>query len=269
MASRMHKEPEALITRKETWQDYCLLEFQAEKMAAEAQPGQFVMVRPSDDLHPLLRRPISIHWVSDGRVEIYFQQAGVGTRLLAQKKKGGTLDILGPLGKGFSLNELLREKPVALVGGGRGIAPLYFLARRLHSLGSLPRIYYGGRTMKDIPLREKFRQEKFAIFLSTDDGSLGYKGLVTDIFRRSLNDFSPAHIFGCGPEAMMQELSRIALEQNIPAEFSLESIMGCGFGACWGCVRKFSNGSDEEWTKICEEGPVFPAEKIIWREEKG
>jgi len=264
----MHKEPKALIIHKTTWGDYCLLGFRAERIATEARPGQFIMVRPGDNLHPLLRRPISIHSVLDGVVEIYFQQAGIGTKLLGQKEKNEYLDVIGPLGKGFHLDDSLQGKSVALIGGGRGIAPLYFLAHKLRDLEALPRIYYGGRTINDIPLRKKFEEEEFEILLTTDDGSFGSKGQVTDLFHVSLQDFSPARIFACGPEAMMQKVSRIALEKNIAAEFSLEAIMGCGFGACWGCVRKLKNDTQEEWSKICEEGPVFPGEKIIWQEEE-
>jgi dihydroorotate dehydrogenase electron transfer subunit len=267
MAVCMHKESESLIVHKRVWGDYCLLGFRADRIAAEAQPGQFLMIRPSDSLHPLLRRPISIHAVPEGRVEIYFQQTGIGTNLLGLKEKGDMLDILGPLGKGFQLEKSLQGKMVALVGGGRGIAPLYFLAHELRNLGVLPRVYYGGRTVKDIPLREKFRKDEFEILLTTDDGSFGTKGFVTDLFHSSLQDYAPTRIFSCGPEAMMQEVARIAQKNNIPAEFSLEAIMGCGFGACWGCVRKLKNGSQEEWSKICEEGPVFPGDKIIWQEE--
>jgi dihydroorotate dehydrogenase electron transfer subunit len=263
----MHKEPKARITKKTTWVDYCLLRFRAEKMATEAQPGQFIMARPSDNLHPLLRRPISIHFVLDDEIEIYFQQVGIGTKLLAQKEKGDFLDILGPLGNGFHLENSLHGKSVALVGGGRGIAPLFFLAHSLRNLGALPRVFYGGRSKTDIPLRTKFEKDEFDLHLATDDGSFGFKGLITELFHSSLQDFNPARIFACGPEIMMQKISRMAQDKNIDAEFSLEAIMGCGFGACWGCVRKLDNDIHEEWTKICEEGPVFPGNKIIWQEE--
>jgi len=264
----MHKEPKALIIHKTTWGNYCLFGLRAEKIATGAQPGQFIMVRPSDNLHPLLRRPFSIHSVQDGTVEIFFQQAGIGTILLGQKEKDNTVDIIGPLGKGFHLENSIQGKFVALIGGGRGIAPLYFLAHKLRDLGAFPRIYYGGKTINDIPLRKKFEEEKFEILLTTDDGSFGFKGQVTDLFHVSLQDFSPARIFACGPEAMMQKVFLTAREKNISAEFSLEAIMGCGFGACWGCVRKLKNDAQEEWSKICEEGPVFPGEKIIWQVEE-
>lgn len=266
MARTMHKEPKALIVHKKTWGEYCLLGLQAERIAKEAQPGQFIMVRPGDSLHPLLRRPISIHSVQNGLVEIFFQQSGIGTALLSQKEQRDFLDIIGPLGKGFRLDSTLRGKSVALIGGGRGIAPLYFLAQKLRIIQANPHIFYGGKTQDDIPLEQKFATDNFEILLSTDDGSHGFKGFVTDLFLTSLQEFLPSRIFACGPEAMMEKVSRIAREKNISAEFSLEAIMGCGFGACWGCVRKIKTNSKEEWLKICEEGPVFGGDQIIWHE---
>ncbi len=102
---------------------------------------------------------------------------------------------------------------------------------------------------------------------STDDGSFGFKGFVSDLFKAELEKFTPHHIFACGPETMMRKISGIAQEKNIPAAFSLESIMGCGFGACWGCVRRIKKDDKDEWVKICEEGPVFCGDDIIWEEE--
>lgn len=265
----MYKEPKALIVHKKTWGEYCLLGLQTEKIANLAQPGQFIMVRTNESLHPLLRRPISIHSAQNSTLEIYFQQAGTGTKLLSQKKVGEHLDIIGPLGKGFRLESSPERQNVALIGGGRGIAPLYFLARKLRDLGVPARIYYGGKTIEDIPLREKFVEENFEILMSTDDGSYGSKGFVTALFQTSLQKFSPSRIFACGPEAMMAKIAQIAREKDIYAEFSLEAYMGCGFGACWGCVRKIKTGTKEEWLKICEEGPVFAGEQIIWHEEEG
>lgn len=262
----MHKESKAVIVHKRTWGEYCLLGFKADRIAAEAHPGQFVMIRPGDGIYPLLRRPISIHDARDAVVEIYFQQAGIGTAILGQKEQGDSLDVIGPLGKGFHLELTAGEKNVALIGGGRGIAPLYFLAQRLRGLEINPLIFYGGKTQADIPVERRFAEDNFEVRLSTDDGSAGFKGLVTDLFRASLQEFSPSKIFACGPEAMMAKIARIAKERNIAAEFSLEAIMGCGFGACWGCVRKIRTGNKEEWAKICEEGPVFARDRIVWEE---
>jgi len=264
----MHKEPKTLIVHKKIWGEYCLLGLQTEKIAHLAQPGQFIMVRTNQGFQPLLRRPISIHSAQDGILEIYFQQTGIGTRLLSQKNEGEYLDIIGPLGKGFRLISSSERECAALIGGGRGIAPLYFLARKLRDLGVSLRIYYGGKTIEDIPLRQKFEEENFDILLSTDDGSFGSKGTITDLFLSSLREFSPSRIFACGPEAMMAKIAQIAREKDIYAEFSLEAFMGCGFGACWGCVRKIRTGEKEDWLKICEEGPVFAGERIIWQEEE-
>lgn len=262
----MHKEQKAAITQKKMWGDYCLLGLKTERIAEEAQPGQFIMVRPTDNFTPLLRRPISIHSVREKSMEIFFQMAGMGTTILGQKEPGELLDIIGPLGKGFRLGSSPGGKHAALIGGGRGIAPLYFLAHKLREQDIIPHVFYGGRTHADIPLEKKFSHAGFKTFLATDDGSRGFKGFVTDLFQASLRESAFSRIYACGPEAMMAKVARIARERKIAAEFSLESIMGCGFGACWGCVRKIRHGNGEEWRKICEDGPVFPGEQIIWQE---
>jgi dihydroorotate dehydrogenase electron transfer subunit len=264
----MHKEPAALIIQKQTWNDYFLLRIKAKRIAQDSHPGQFIMVRPTQNFHPLLRRPFSIHSVLNDCLEIFFLKSGIGTALLSQMGRGDSMDILGPLGKGFNLNHELQGKKVALVGGGRGIAPLYFLAQRLLGLGAFPNIFYGGKTLSDIPLKQKFLQDNHKTFISTDDGSSGFKGFITDLFQLELDRIMPSHIYACGPEPMMKTVAQMAQKKGIPAEFSLESIMGCGFGACWGCVRRTKTEAREEWVKICEEGPVFSGPQIIWQDEE-
>jgi len=264
----MHNELGALIVQKQTWKDYFLFRIRGKHIAQESQPGQFIMLRPTKSLHPLLRRPFSIHSVLNDCLEIFFLKSGIGTTLLSQMYEGNSVDILGPLGKGFFLDRELQGKRVALVGGGRGIAPLYFLAQKLLDLGALPHIFYGGKTLSDLPLKQKFAQKNHKISISTDDGSIGFKGLITDLFQLELDNIMPSYIYACGPEAMMEKIARIAEKMAIPAEFSLESIMGCGFGACWGCVRRIKSDTREEWVKICEEGPVFSGHQIIWHDEE-
>jgi len=264
----MHKEPAALIVQKQRWNDYFLLRMRAKYIAQESHPGQFIMVRPTKNLDPLLRRPFSIHSVLNDCLEIFFLKSGTGTALLSQMDQGDSIDILGPLGKGFYLDRELQGKRVALVGGGRGIAPLYFLSQRLLDLGALPHIFYGGKTLSDIPLKQKFLQNNHETFISTDDGSSGFKGFISNFFQLELDRIIPSHIYACGPEDMMKKIARMAQKKGIPAEFSLESIMGCGFGACWGCVRRIKKGTREEWVKICEEGPVFSGQQIIWQDEE-
>lgn len=257
-------DPRARIVSKKNWKGYFLLSLESPRIASEACSGQFIMVRINPHPYPLLRRPFSIHSRDERRIEIFFQTIGTGTNILSQKEIGDSLDILGPLGKGFSAGATLKGKEVAAVGGGRGIAPLYFLAQELRAKQASVKIFYGGKSLEDLPLKEKFEREAFDLLCSTDDGSYGYKGLVSDFLQEELEKFFPARIFACGPEAMMKKISQIARAKKIPAEFSLESFMGCGFGVCWGCVRRIRKNGQEAWIKICEEGPVFSAENIIW-----
>jgi dihydroorotate dehydrogenase electron transfer subunit len=264
----MFKDPQARIVGKKSWGDYFLLTLESPKISAQAQPGQFLMVRVNTHHNPLLRRPLSIHSKNEDTIEIFFQISGLGTNLLSQIKLEDSVDILGPLGKGFEAGKELRGKDVAVLGGGRGIAPLYFLIQEMRSIGASARIFYGGKSQEDLPLKEKFEKTGFDLSCSTDDGSFGFKGFVSDFFNAELEKYTPDHIFACGPEPMMKKISDTAREKNIPAGFSLESFMGCGFGACWGCVRRIRKGNEEEWVKICEEGPVFSSDEIVWEEEE-
>jgi len=260
----MIKDPQAPIIRKESWKDYHLLSLKSPRIAHLSNPGQFIMVRVSPHSYPLLRRPFSLHSRGKENIEIFFLKKGVGTTLLAQREITDCLDILGPLGKGFKVDSGLRGKAVFLVGGGRGIAPLYFLAQELASLGASAKIFYGAKSLVDLCLKDKFEKKGFELFCSTEDGTLGFKGLVTELLTAKLKNFLPEQVYVCGPEAMMKKIAQIAAQKAIPAEFSLESVMGCGFGACWGCVRRIKKDNEENWLKICEEGPVFSKEEIIW-----
>ncbi len=273
----MLNDPAALIVRKETWGEYCLLALHSPKIARQAAPGQFLMVRVSDEPYPLLRRPFSILAREKTRLEIFFSKAGAGTAILAERNPGETLDILGPLGKGFRVPRKGKAAATAfLVGGGRGIAPLYFLARDLRSRGIRPRIFYGGRTDSHLPLLSKLAEMGLDLFISTDDGSLGFHGFICPMLERELARWLNAprrgrsgrrpEIFACGPDAMMKGVAGIADRYRVPAQFSLESIMGCGIGACWGCVKRIKKPGKTGWTKICEEGPVFKSSEIVWEE---
>lgn len=263
----MLNDQAALITRKRAWDGYVLLELRSPRIARRAKPGQFLMVRVSSHPHPLLRRPLSIHARDGDRLELFFARAGLGTAILAERRPGETLDILGPLGKGFVLPGKIRGKVFWLAGGGRGIAPLYFLARELQARGAHPRVFYGGKTQADLPLLHKLAAREREVFISTDDGSAGFPGLVTEMLEKELaRSARPALICACGPDPMLKRIGEIAAEFKIPAQLSLESIMGCGIGACWGCVRKIRRGDAAEWVKICEEGPVFPASAVVWDE---
>jgi len=246
------------------WDDYFHLTIDVPEIGREARPGQFVMVKVADGTFPLLRRPLSIHDAGAGGIELFFKVAGQGTEILSRKKPGDILDLVGPLGKGFTISGKMTGKRAFCVGGGRGIAPIYFLARELGAVGAQPTVFYGGRTAADLPLTKKFEKAGIELLSSTDDGSHGFAGLVTELVGRELERTEPDIIYACGPDAMMKALAALTAKHHVPAEFSLESVMGCGIGACWGCVHRIKDESGDGWTKICEEGPVFPGERILW-----
>ncbi|MGB9005456.1 MAG: dihydroorotate dehydrogenase electron transfer subunit [Candidatus Aminicenantales bacterium] len=265
----MMVDPAARIISKESWGSYFLFIVETPLVARRASPGQFVMVKVSDTTHPLLRRPLSIHNRNGKEIELFFKIAGEGTAILSRKKAGETLDIIGPLGKGFDLalaaeNGQVTAKAALAVGGGRGITPLLFLASELAAAGRPVKVLYGGRTVADLPLRDRFKTAGLDPACSTDDGSLGFKGLVTELLAKELKASPAAAIYACGPEPMLRTIAGIAAAARIPAQLSLESQMGCGFGACWGCVKKIRRNGEESWVKVCEDGPVFPAEEVVW-----
>jgi dihydroorotate dehydrogenase electron transfer subunit len=257
-------ERNARLRAVKSWGEYFHFSVEAPAVGRGARPGQFVMVKVDEGTSPLLRRPLGVHDADVGGIELFFKVAGAGTGILSRKKPGDRLDIIGPLGKGFTVGDGLKGKKAYLVGGGRGIAPLFFLARALAAAGARPAVYYGGRTAADIPLRGKFEQAGFEIHCSTDDGSFGFAGFVTALVENEVIRGKPDTVYACGPDPMMKALAAITAKHAVPAEFSLESVMGCGIGACWGCVHRIKDGTGDAWVKICEEGPVFPRERILW-----
>ncbi|MGQ9471533.1 MAG: dihydroorotate dehydrogenase electron transfer subunit [Candidatus Aminicenantales bacterium] len=253
------------VVAHEAWEEYHLLAIQAPAVAKRAHPGQFLMIQVEPSYFPLLRRPFSIHYSHDDRVEVFFKLVGTGTSLLAAKRCGDKINFIGPLGKGFTIPKEPAFGPLVLVGGGRGIAPLRFLAHELRAGGHLPVIFYGGQSKKDLPLTAYFQAEGFELLLATEDGSLGFRGLITELLEKEIPRLNPSRLYVCGPEAMMRRVSQLNQRWLIPAEFSLEAKMGCGFGVCYGCVWLIRNREKAEWTRICQEGPVFSGEAIIWR----
>jgi len=264
----MQTDKDALVLEQLHIDSYALLTLETPRIASAVKPGQFIMIRTSGLSQPLLRRPFSVHRRDRkaNTISIFYQVVGQGTSLLSEKRVGERLDILGPLGRGFSLSPPT-DGELALVGGGRGIAPFCFLAEELRGSGrdlNNLKIFYGGRSMRDLPLRERIEKNGYPLFCSTDDGSSGYHGLISELLSVHYKESRPVFVYGCGPDAMMEAVAGVARDWGIPSEFSLESHMGCGFGACWGCVQRIRKDNVEAWRKICEEGPVFPAEEIVW-----
>lgn len=214
--------------------------------------GQFAEVEVRGVHDVMLRRPISIHDVDPDHntLTLLIQIVGKGTRKLATLQVGDTLNLVYPLGHGFAL----KGSHPLLVGGGAGIAPLLLLAKRYQAHGIEPTILLGGRTASLIPAHERFA-DYGTVLLTTDDGTLGEKGMVTQHSR--FND-GYDHICCCGPTPMMRAVGRHALQHSIGCELSLENMMACGIGACLCCVVK----SDEGHRCVCKEGPVFEATRL-------
>jgi dihydroorotate dehydrogenase electron transfer subunit len=257
-------ERAARLREVQSWGDHFLFVIEAPEVGRAARPGQFVMVKVAEGPAPLLRRPLGIHDADKKGVALFFKVAGKGTEILSRKKPGDCVDLIGPLGRGFTLAAAKKGQEAFLIGGGRGIAPLFFLARGLAAAGARPVVFYGGRTVADIPLRGKLERSGFEVRCSTDDGSFGFSGFVTELAGRDMAKARPAVVYACGPDPMMKALASLTAKLGVPAEFSLESVMGCGIGACWGCVHRIRNDDGDNWIKICEEGPVFPGERILW-----
>lgn len=253
----------AIVTRVEQLSsDNFRISFNSPQIAAEARPGQFVMVRTVVGSDPLLRRPFSVHQTEvDGTVQIYFKNVGRGTQLMSQFSPGEEVSLLGPLGKGFQIDS---RYPACLVGGGLGIAPLLFLTRKMASayldLSDIT-VILGGRTSGEVqPLVADFEKYGIDVLVTTDDGSFGEKGFVTDLLRKA-SLATDCKIFTCGPEAMMAAVYKIALEKGWPCQASVEEEMACGVGACLGCCKTKADGS---YTHVCINGPVYNAEELKW-----
>ncbi|MDD3652889.1 MAG: dihydroorotate dehydrogenase electron transfer subunit [Desulfotomaculaceae bacterium] len=230
-----------------------------------ARPGQFLQVRCGSTLDPFLRRPISIHAVDrkKGEVVLFYRVAGRGTSLLAEKRQGNSVSLLGPLGRGFSLPE--GKARVAVVSGGIGIAPIYFLLVELAMYGVSADVFLGAATAEQLFFFKEIKGFGYRVEIATDDGSAGYHGLVTDLFAESIplsNEY--AMIYGCGPGGMLRRLAEIIRSAGAPGELSLEERMGCGVGACLSCVCKTSGEGKVQYQRVCTEGPVFPANEVVW-----
>jgi dihydroorotate dehydrogenase electron transfer subunit len=255
---------------------YFLLTIDCPPIANKIRPGQFIMLKVSEGLSPLLRRPFSIYksFPEDhpekkkrGYLLILYKIVGKGTQKMTELKRGQTVNMIGPLGNGFSLPPLPSSSHIILIGGGVGIVSLYSLAEALRSNKLLSVVFMGGKTKEDILCEEDFKETNFSkIFIATEDGSMGYKGTVIDLFLTQKKKFNPIeshYIYSCGPIAMLKELANVIKFKRVICQVSLETRMGCGFGACWGCVVR-TNDSKSPYQRVCKEGPVFDLKNIFW-----
>jgi dihydroorotate dehydrogenase electron transfer subunit len=259
------------------------------------QPGQFVMVRPPHVADPLLPRAFSIYRIAptpDGAapvVEILYKVLGRGTQYLSRMESGHEVEILGPQGNTFAVSQTIET--AVLVAGGIGVPPIAALARHIRNPQSAIRnceVFLGGKTLDDILCVEDFKAAGANIRITTEDGSMGARGLITDLLEPFLeadgnsairqfgNRQEPSRpaaqppsrlcIYTCGPPGMLAAVARLAEECGVSCQTSVEANMACGFGACMGCaVETRSSEPGPHYKLVCKDGPVFDSRELVWR----
>lgn len=238
---------------------YVLLKLTDDIPLPQMLPGQFAELKVDGSETTFLRRPISINYVDERQNEVWFliHEVGAGTRKLGELVPGCRLNVVMPLGKGFTLPENPGTK-VLLVGGGVGTAPLLYLGKKMAETGCHPTFLLGGRSAGDLLQLEMF-QELGDVYVTTENGSAGERGFVTQHSILSRAHFD--RIATCGPKPMMMAVARYAREAGIPCEVSLENSMACGLGACLCCVENTKEGH----VCVCKEGPVFNIDQLLWQ----
>ncbi len=243
---------------------YFRLVVRAPRIAPQVQPGQFAHVRIPPLKDALLRRPFSIFQVEDDTFSILYKAVGKGTEVLSRMRAGEELNAIGPLGHGFTVPAPGGVTPL-LVAGGYGMAALYLLAQRSPQKGV---VFVGGRRRVDILCEKEFRALGWEVRVTTEDGSRGEKGLVTQPLLAQLRTPHSAprtpKLFACGPTGMLKAAGKIAEEFGVPAELSMDEHMCCGVGVCLTCVIPVKTPGGWEYQRTCTEGPVFDARQVIW-----
>lgn len=230
------------------------------EVAAKAQPGQFVNLLPDGSF--TLRRPISICGIDreQGTLRIVFEVRGKGTEALSELRAGDSVNMLAPLGHGFSLPD--KNSRVILVGGGIGTPPMLPLAQYF---GKNAVVISGFRNRDAVILQEDFAACGAKTILCTDDGSAGRSGLVTLPLEEEIKAEKPALICACGPLPMLKATAALAETYEIPCQVSLEERMGCGLGACLVCACRTQDADgNEQYLHVCKNGPVFNSQEVIW-----
>ncbi len=259
------EEQAEIVRQEQLTPEIFRLTLKAPEIASSARPGQFVMVQTTSCYDPLLRRPLSIHQtVADEQVQLMYKVVGKGTRLLAGMTPGQKLNLTGPLGHGF---DLAGKQAICLVGGGMGIAPLYFLAREILRTNKPPKcvVLLGARTAAELgPLPRDFMDIGITeTHLATDDGSLGHHGFVADLLAQHLTPDHQWAVCTCGPHPMMKAVVSQCRKQGWGCQVSLETMMACGISACLGCAIPRADLSGP-YLHVCKDGPVFKAEEVAW-----
>jgi len=261
-----------ILSNRRLSPDYNVLALAAPAVAADVEPGQFVMIRTADGLDPLLRRPFSVFEIlrgADGTptgFTILSKRVGAGTARLYAATPGDTLRCLGPLGRPFTLVDAPTD--AWMVAGGVGLAPFATLAERLRARGCAVTLFYGARCAAELFAVDLFERLDVRVILATEDGSCGARGLITRPLAEELGRSQPDRplmLYGCGPEPMLVAVSQLAAAHGRPSQLAMERVMGCGMGGCFSCVVRIRDAAGTaRYVRSCIEGPVFRGEDVVW-----
>lgn len=279
----MYDATVAVVENRPLTGGHFLLSLHAPRQAQAARPGQFAMLHMLGRSDVLLRRPMSIYDVKtaagmgnrEGRksfkiMEFLYKVVGRGTRVMSELKVGDRIGLLGPLGHGFFEEEYIdrarQADEVLLVAGGIGIAALLMPARRVAENGLRGRLFFGARSRADLVGIKDFRPLVKAVTLATEDGTRGCRGFVTQPLATYLErNFRKKYLLmACGPMPMLRAVVNLANRHGHPCLVSMENRMGCGLGVCLGCSIRVHGEGHEAYQRVCTEGPVFWADKIVW-----
>ncbi len=248
MAKKISDENVTILENKKINGKYFKLAFRSAALSRNVRPGQFLQVKVQTGRDPYFRRPFSYYRAASNRVEILYEVLGRGTAVLSEKKKGDTLKVMGPLGNGFAT---VRRKKTVLIAGGVGVPPLLFLAEK----GPASRLLIGTKSKLEVLPSHELKRTKAKVMYATEDGSCGYRGMVTGLLEQLIVDEDPRKLFlqTCGPVRMMRAVISLAGKYGIEGEASWDETMACGVGACLGCMVETKDGM----RRACADGPVF------------
>jgi dihydroorotate dehydrogenase electron transfer subunit len=269
--SRIHDQLAPVLENRPLSGSHYLLTLEAAEIAPAARPGQFVMLRFPGRTDPLLPRPMSVCDVQpeDGTpraIRILHRVVGKGTALLAGLAPGDRIHALGPLGRPFEIPVPPAPRSTALLlAGGVGVAIFPFLARELLRTDWRSILLFGARAAGDLVERSWFEARGIEVRVATEDGSAGVRGLVTRLLEDALAaGESPDIAYACGPDPMLRAVSRVVNAAGVPCQVSLEAAMGCGIGACLGCVVPVRGANGFSYARVCVEGPTMRSTEVLW-----
>lgn len=261
-----------IVSNSKIKSDYYKIILVSKKISEISKPGQFILIKVNNTLNPLIRRPFSINKIEKSNIHIIYKIVGKGTQELSKKREGNYLNIIGPLGNGIDVSASFLPSftsHLILVGGGYGISPLVFLAEELvkHKVSSSNiSVFIGAKSKDDILCVDDFLKIGIRPKIATEDGSKGFKGMITDllILNPSLFALHPLTIYACGPHLMLKKVVEISKKFKTKCYVLCEEIITCGVGSCLGCAVKVKDKNNYAYKMVCSDGPVFSCDEIIF-----